>query len=226
VRRYGFHGLSYEYMATALPERHGELARGRVVVAHLGSGASLCAMQELRSVATTMGFSALDGLMMGTRTGALDPGAVLYLMEIEKLSLEEVGRMLYHRSGLLGVSGISPEPRVVVRHEGDPGEAGERARLALALYVRRIVREIGALAAVLGGLDLLVFTAGVGEHNAFVRERVCRDLAFLGVALDAMANEGDAPVISAPDSHVVVGVEPTNEEWVAARDALRVQRSA
>ena len=224
VRRYGFHGLSYEYLATALPERFGELARGRTVVAHLGSGASLCAMQDLRSVATTMGFSALDGLMMGTRTGSLDPGALLYLMEIEQLSLEEVARMLYHRSGLLGVSGLSPEPRVVVRHEGDPGEAGERARLALALYVRRIVREVGALAAVLGGLDLLVFTAGVGEHNAFVRERVCRDLAFLGVALDEAANAADAPVISSADSRVAVGVEPTNEEWVAARDALRVCR--
>ena len=221
LRRYGFHGLSYEYMATALPERHGDLARGRVVVAHLGSGASLCAMQGLRSVATTMGFSALDGLMMGTRTGALDPGALLYLMEIEKLSLEQVGQMLYHRSGLLGVSGISSEPRVVVRHEGDPGETGERARLALELYVRRIVREIGALAAVLGGLDLLVFTAGVGEHNAFVRERVCRDLAFLGLALDQGANAVDAPIISSDASRVRVGVEPTNEEWVAARDALR-----
>jgi acetate kinase len=221
LRRYGFHGLSYEYMATALPERHGDLARGRVVVAHLGSGASLCAMQGLRSVATTMGFSALDGLMMGTRTGALDPGALLYLMEIEKLSLEEVGQMLYHRSGLLGVSGISSEPRVIVRHEDDAGEAGERARLALELYVRRIVRETGALAAVLGGLDLLVFTAGVGEHNAFVRERVCRDLAFLGIALDQGANAADAPIISSDASRVRVGVEPTNEEWVAARDALR-----
>ena len=224
LRRYGFHGLSYEYMATALPERHGELARGRTVVAHLGSGASLCAMRELRSVATTMGFSALDGLMMGTRTGALDPGAVLYLMEIEKLSLEEVGRILYHRSGLLGVSGLSSEPRVIVKHENDGGEAGERARLALALYVRRIVREIGALAAVLGGIDLLAFTAGVGEHNAFVRERVCRDLAFLGVALDGAANAADAPLISSADSRVAVGVEPTNEEWVAARDALGALR--
>ncbi|MGJ4803235.1 acetate/propionate family kinase [Luteimonas sp. SDU82] len=222
LRRYGFHGLSYEYMATALPERHGDLARGRIVVAHLGSGASLCAMRELASVATTMGFSALDGLMMGTRSGALDPGALLYLMEIEKLSLEEVGQMLYHRSGLLGVSGISSEPRVIVQHEGDAGEAGERARLALALYVRRIVREIGALAAVLGGLDLLVFTAGVGEHNAFVRERVCRDLAFLGIALDQGANAADAAIISAGHSRVRVAVEPTNEEWVAARAALRV----
>ena len=169
-----------------------------------------------------MGFSALDGLMMGTRTGAIDPGAILYLMEMEKLSLEEVGQMLYRRSGLLGVSGISAEPRVIVQHEGDAGERGARARLALALYVRRIVREIGALVAVLGGLDALVFTAGVGEHNAFVRERVCRELAFLGVRLDEAANAGDAFVISRPDSPVLVGVEPTNEEWIAARDAQRL----
>ncbi|WP_298577022.1 acetate/propionate family kinase [uncultured Luteimonas sp.] len=218
LRRYGFHGLSYDYIATALPERHGDAARGRTIVAHLGSGASLCAMRDLESVATTMGFSALDGLMMGTRTGALDPGAVLYLMEIEKLSLDEVGQLLYHRSGLLGVSGISPEPRRIVEHEADEGEAGERARLALELYVRRIVREIGALVAVLGGLDMLVFTAGVGEHNDFIRERVCAGLAFLGVRLDAAANAGDAPIVSVADSRVLVGVEPTNEEWVAARD--------
>ena len=222
LRRYGFHGLSYAFMATALAERHGDAARGRTIVAHLGSGASLCAMRNLRSVATTMGFSALDGLMMGTRTGALDPGALLYLMEIEKLSLEEVGHLLYHRSGLLGVSGVSSEPRVIVQHEGDAGEPGERARLALALYVRRIVREIGALAAVLGGLELLVFTAGVGEHNAFVRERVCRDLAFLGVTLDEGRNAAHAPIISADGSRVIVGVEPTNEEWIAARDAAAV----
>jgi acetate kinase len=222
LRRYGFHGLSYAFMATALAERHGDTARGRTIVAHLGSGASLCAMRKLESIATTMGFSALDGLMMGTRTGALDPGALLYLMEIEKLSLEEVGRLLYHRSGLLGVSGVSSEPRVIVQHEADDGESGERARLALALYVRRIVREIGALAAVLGGLDLLVFTAGVGEHNAFVRERVCRDLGFLGVALDEGRNAAHAPIISADGSRVIVGVEPTNEEWIAARDAAAV----
>lgn len=219
LRRYGFHGLSYAYMATALSERHGARARGRTIVAHLGSGASLCAMQNLESVATTMGFSALDGLMMGTRTGALDPGALLYLMEIEKLSLEHVGQMLYHQSGLLGVSGLSAEPRVIVKHEADEGESGERARLALALYVRRIVREIGALAAVLGGLDLLVFTAGVGEHNAFIRERICRDLAFLGIELDDAANAINAPTISSTGSRVSVGVEPTNEEWIAAQQA-------
>ena len=220
LRRYGFHGLSYAYMATALPERHGDAARGRTVVAHLGSGASLCAMRGLESVATTMGFSALDGLMMGTRTGALDPGAVLYLMEIEKLGLDEVAQLLYHRSGLLGVSGISSEPRVIVRHEDDAGETGERARMALGLYVRRIVREIGALVAVLGGIDMLVFTAGVGEHNAFVRERVCRDLGWLGLELDAAANAADAAVISSPGSRVRVAVEPTNEEWIAARLAM------
>ncbi|MFT3755313.1 MAG: acetate/propionate family kinase [Pseudoxanthomonas sp.] len=219
LRRYGFHGLSYAYMATALAERHGDKARGRTIVAHLGSGASLCAMQNLQSVATTMGFSALDGLMMGTRTGALDPGAVIYLMEIEKLSLEEVGRVLYHQSGLLGVSGISPEPRVLERHENDAGENGERARIALALYVRRIVREIGALTAALGGLDMLVFTAGVGEHDAVIRERVCRDLAFLGVEIDDHANATNAAVISSAQSRVIVGIEPTNEEWIAARDA-------
>lgn len=220
LRRYGFHGLSYAYMATALAERHGEAARGRTVVAHLGSGASLCAMQDLQSVATTMGFSALDGLMMGTRTGALDPGAVIYLMEIRKLTLEQVGHVLYHESGLLGVSGISSEPRVIVQHEADQGEAGERARLALALYVRRIVRETASLAAVLGGLDMLVFTAGVGEHCAFVRERVCKDLAFLGAQLDDQANQDDAPIISRGESRVRICVEPTNEEWVAARETL------
>lgn len=226
LRRYGFHGLSYQFMATVLPEHYGSLAQGKVIVAHLGSGASLCAMQDLRSVATTMGFSALDGLMMGTRTGALDPGALLYLMEIEKLTLEQVGQLLYHRSGLLGVSGISDEPRVIVRHESDPGDVGEQARLALALYVRRIVREIGALSAVLGGLELLVFTAGVGEHNGFIRERVCRDLAFLGIALDATANASDAALISSRDSRVKVAVEPTNEEWVAAAETMRLIRQA
>ena len=166
-----------------------------------------------------MGFSALDGLMMGTRTGALDPGAVLYLMEVEKLSLDQVAQLLYRQSGLLGVSGVSSEPRVLVQHEQDEGEAGERARIALALYVRRIVREIGALVAVLGGLDLLVFTAGVGEHSAPIRARICADLAYLGLRLDTNANAADAAVISGEDSDVMVGVEPTNEEWVAAVEA-------
>ena len=221
VRRYGFHGLSYEYMSHALPERHGDAARGRTIVAHLGSGASLCAMRDLKSQATTMGFSALDGLMMGTRCGALDPGAVIYLMEIEKLSLAEVGRMLYQDSGLLGVSGVSPDPRVLL-----PLEAGnERVRTALALYVRRIVREIGALSAVLGGLDMLVFTAGIGENNAELRRRVCQQLGWLGIQLDAEANARHDAVISSTGSQILVGVEKTNEEWVAASAAQQLLTS-
>ncbi len=216
LRRYGFHGLSYEYVAIAIAERHGDAARGNTIVAHLGSGASLCGMQGLRSVATTMGFSALDGLMMGTRCGALDPGAVLYLMEIEKLTLERVGRILYHESGLLGVSGVSADPRALLPLEGENAQV----RDALALYVRRIVREIGALAAALGGVDMLVFTAGIGEHNAVIRERVCAGLGFLGIAVDPALNAAHAPTISSESSRVRVAIEPTNEEWIAARDAL------
>ncbi len=218
VRRYGFHGLSYEYLSLALAERHGDAARGRTLVAHLGSGASLCAMRDLQSAATSMGFSALDGLMMGTRCGALDPGAVLHLMETERLTLEEVGRMLYHGSGLLGVSGVSADVRDLLALEA----AHPRAAAALALYVRSIVREIGALVATLGGLDMLVFTAGVGEHNAVVRERVCARLDWLGAELDATANTGHEAVISTPASRVRLCVEPTHEEWVAARHAQRL----
>lgn len=220
LRRYGFHGLSYHYQSIALPQRHGALAQGRVIVAHLGSGASLCGMQDAKSIATTMGFSALDGLMMGTRTGAIDPGVVLYLQEIKRLSPEAIGQMLYHQSGLLGVSGSSSEPRVLLPMESQEDVQGERARDALALYVRRIVREIGALIAVLGGLDLLVFTAGVGEHSAEIRKRVCAGFSYLGITIDAAANEGNAAVISGKDSSITVGVEPTNEEWIAAREAL------
>ena len=218
LRRYGFHGLSYDYQSIALGERYGDAARARTIVAHLGSGASLCAMRDLKSVATTMGFSALGGLMMSTRCGSIDPGAVIYLIEIEKLSLAEVGDMLYHRSGLLGVSGVSSDPRELL-----PLEAGnERVRAALALFVNRIVREIGALTAILGGLDMLVFTAGIGEHNAEIRARVCRALGFLGAELDDDANRRNAPCISTAASRMMLTVEPTNEEWVAARDAARV----
>ena len=214
LRRYGFHGLSYEYLSIALPQRYGDAARGRTLAAHLGSGASLCALRDLQSVATTMGFSALDGLMMGTRCGALDPGAVIFLMQVQKLSLEQVARTLYHESGLLGMSGTSSDPRVLLQHEDDAN-----VRDALALYVRCIVREAGALAAVLGGLDMLAFTAGIGEHNPVIRSRVCAALAFLGVQLDETANAANAPVISSATSRVKVVVEPTNEEWIAARQA-------
>ena len=216
LRRYGFHGLSYAYMAVALAQRHGDAARGRTIVAHLGSGASLCAMQGLQSVATTMGFSALDGLMMGTRCGALDPGAVLYLMEIEQLTLAQLAHLLYRESGLLGVSGLSADTRVLLEREAQD----EGARDALALFVRRMAREIGALVAVLGGLDMLVFTAGIGENSAEIRRRTCAQLGFLGVLLDEAANGRHARVISTADSAVIVGVEPTNEEWMVASQAM------
>lgn len=212
IRRYGFHGLSYEYQSIALAERHGDAARGRTIVAHLGSGASLCGMRDLKSVATTMGFSALDGLMMGTRSGSIDPGVLLYLMETDKLTPQELGHLLYHEAGLLGVSGISSDPRVLLDREG----TDENARSALALYLRRILREIGSMTAALGGLDMLVFTAGIGEHNATLRARICEGLGWLGVEIDHQANQGDSPVISAGGSRVLVGVEPTNEEWIAA----------
>lgn len=215
LRRYGFHGLSYEYMSVVLAETYGDSVRGRTIVAHIGSGASLCAMQDLRSVATTMGFSALDGLMMGTRCGALDPGALLYLMETDKLTLEQLAHLLYHESGLLGISGVSSDPRELLRHEA----GNVRVQDALALYVRRIVREIGALVALLGGLDMLVFTAGVGEHNAEIRTRICRELGYIGLAIDASANAADAALISDGHSKVKVAVTPTNEEWVVARHA-------
>jgi acetate kinase len=220
IRRYGFHGLSYEYMAVALPERHGDAARGRTIVAHLGSGASLCAMHELKSVATTMGFSALDGLMMGTRCGSLDPGVILYLLEHDKLGAADLARLLYKDSGLLGVSGLSPSPKTLLEAES----MNPRARAALDLYVRRIVREIGALTAVLGGLDMLAFTAGVGEHSAVLRERICRALSWLGIDIETDANRGDAATISRPSSRVRVAIEPTNEEWIAASHARRALR--
>ncbi|MCB1569836.1 MAG: acetate/propionate family kinase, partial [Xanthomonadales bacterium] len=215
LRRYGFHGLSYEYQAIALRKRHGDLARGRTLVAHLGSGASLCAMRDLRSVATTMGFSALDGLMMGTRCGALDPGVVLSLMETGRFTTQRMAQLLYRESGLLGVSGVSSDPRVLLATEA----TNPRSKMALDLYVRRIVREIGALGAILGGIDLLVFTAGIGEHNAVIRERVCAELGLFNIRLDAAANAAHAPVISNTDSASVVAVEPTNEEWMAASHA-------
>jgi acetate kinase len=218
VRRYGFHGLSYEYMSIALAERHGDAAHGRTIVAHLGSGASLCAMHGLRSVATTMGFSALDGLMMGTRCGSLDPGVLLHLIENEEFDVHELSHLLYHQSGLLGVSGISssPQPLLEVEHEIP------RAQLALELYVQRIVREIGALTASLGGLDMLAFTAGVGEHSAVLRQRICDELTWLGVHVNDDANRCHASTISSAQSRVRVAVEPTNEEWIAASHALRV----
>jgi acetate kinase len=175
-------------------------------------------MRDLQSVATTMGFSALEGLMMGTRCGSLDPGVLLYLTQAEKLGASELERLLYRESGLLGVSGLSPSPQVLL--EAEPGNP--RARTALELWVRRVVREIGALTAVLGGLDMLVFTAGIGERSAVLRERICAALGWLGLELDPDANRANAPTISRAESRVRVAVEPTNEEWIAASHAVRV----
>ena len=216
VRRYGFHGLSYEYIAHVLPDHAGAAADGRVVVAHLGHGASMCAMRGRRSVATTMGFTALDGLPMGHRCGALDPGVLLYLMRSKGMDYDALSDLLYHRSGLLGVSGISDDMRDLLA-SGEPA-----AREAVDLFVYRIIREMGSLAAALGGLDALVFTAGIGEHAAAVREGVCRGAEWLGVALDARANAEDRTTISRPDSRVAVFVIPTDEDLMIARHALAV----
>ena len=212
VRRYGFHGLSYEYIAEVLPQHLDPgVARGRVIVAHLGNGASMCAMKDLRSQATTMGFTAVEGLMMGTRTGSLDPGVLLYLMDYRHLDATALTRLLYKESGLLGVSGISQDMRVLL------DSAAPEAREAVDLFCYRILREVGSLAAALGGLDALVFTGGIGEHGAAVRERVCARLDWLGVRLNPAANAANASSISATDSRIDVCVIPTNEEWIIAR---------
>jgi acetate kinase len=214
VRRYGFHGLSYEYVAGALRELDPDAARGRTIVAHLGNGASMCAMQDGRSVATTMGFTPLDGLVMGTRAGALDPGVVLHLQRALGHSLADVERLLYHRAGLLGVSGVSADMRTLLASD-DP-----RAAQAVEMFCYRAVREIGSLAAALGGLDALVFTGGIGEHAAPVRERIVQPLGWLGVATDAQANASHGPRIGAAGSRVAVWVVPTDEEKVILRHTL------
>jgi acetate kinase len=220
VRRYGFHGLSYEHVASVLPSVDAAAARGRTVVLHLGNGASMCALQEGRSVATTMGFTALDGLPMGTRCGALDPGVLIWLADERGMDAREVERLLYDRSGLLGVSGISSDMRTLLSSP-DP-----RARLAVDLYVYRIGRELGSLAAALGGLDAIVFTAGVGENAAAIRERVCRGAAWLGVVLDPAANAAGGPRISAPGSRVGAFVVHTDEELMIASHTRRLLRAA
>ncbi|MGH9867412.1 MAG: acetate/propionate family kinase [Candidatus Polarisedimenticolia bacterium] len=211
VQRYGFHGLSYEYIASVLPEMAPEIAQGRVIVAHLGSGASLCALKGGRSIDSSLGFTALDGLCMGTRPGSLDPGVVLYLFQSLGLSAKEVEALLYKKSGLLGISGISNDMRDLLKSD-DP-----RARLAVEYFVYRAAKEIGALTAVLGGIDALVFTAGVGENSAEIRGRICRSSAWLGIELDPEANEKGAPRITTARSSVPVWVIPTNEELMIAR---------
>jgi acetate kinase len=211
LRRYGFHGLSYEYITSALPEVAPEIARGRVIVAHLGSGASLCALRDGKSVDNSLGFTALDGLCMGTRPGALDPGIVLYLFQTLGLSPKEVETMLYKESGLLGISGISNDMReLLARSEPE-------AQLAVDYFVYRAAKEIGALTAALGGIDGLVFTAGIGENSPDIRRRICEASSWLGVELDAEANANRGPRISTPQSRVSTWVIPTNEELMIAR---------
>jgi acetate kinase len=219
VCRYGFHGLSYEYIARTLPTVAPQVVRGAVVVAHLGSGASMCAIRDGRSVDSTMGFTALDGLPMGTRCGQLDPGVVLYLMHRKGYEVEDVERLLYREAGLLGLSGLSNDVRDLLASQ-DP-----RARLALDYFVYRVGRELGSLAAALGGLDAVVLTAGIAENSPEMRARICAQAAWLGLRLDEAANRGAGPCISAPGSRVSAWVIPTDEERMIAEHTLAVWRA-
>jgi len=216
VIRYGFHGLSYEYIASVLPTIDDRAAAGRTIVAHLGNGASMCALNACRSVATTMSFSALDGLPMGTRCGSLDPGVLLYLLAHHHLDVRELEKLLYSQSGLLGVSGISSDMRDLL------ASSDSHAREAVELFVYRIGREIGSLTAALGGLDALVFTGGIGERSAVIRSQICLAAAWLGLELDTTANNhNNGPRISLPTSCVSAWVIPANEELRIAQHTRR-----
>jgi len=220
IRRYGFHGLSYEYVARRFRMINPDVAAGRVVVAHLGSGASMCALRDGKSIASTMGFSAMDGLVMGTRPGNIDPGVILYLIQEKGMEAKELSELLYKKSGLLGVSGLSSDMRVLL-DSVDP-----YALEAVDLFIYRIQRELGSLAAALGGLDALVFTAGVGENSAPIRSRICNAAECLGLCLDSEANKKGNTKISTEDSTVSIWIIPTNEELMIAthtRDILRKQ---
>ena len=216
VRRYGFHGLSYEYVAMRLRETEPALAGGRVIVAHLGNGASLCAMRDGRSVASTMGFTAVDGLMMGTRTGALDPGVLLYLMDERGMNARQIEELIYSKSGLLGVSGISADMRAL------RGSPAPQAREAIDLFVYRIAREIGSMAAALHGIDGLVFTGGIGENDPATRREVIEQCSWLGVELDPTLNDKPGGRICAASSRVAALVIPTDEERMIARHTMQV----
>lgn len=220
VRRYGFHGLSYEYVASAMRAVDAKAAAGRMVVAHLGNGASMCAIAGGSSVASTMGFTALDGLMMGTRPGNLDPGVLVWLMDEMKMGPRDIERLLYHRSGLLGVSGVSSDMRTLLA-SGEP-----RAAFAIELFCYRIARELGSLVAALGGLDALVFTGGIGEHAAPVRARVVRAAGWLGLELDDAANGDRAARITTAGSRVPAYVVPTDEELMIARHVRALESAS
>ena len=219
VKRYGFHGLSYEYITSVLPAYDGKLASGRVVIAHLGNGASMCAVKGGRSVATTMGFTAVCGLPMGTRSGTIDPGILIYMMDHYGMDSRGVEELIYNRSGLLGVSGISSDMRALLA-SGDP-----RAREAVELFIYRIGRELGSLAAALRGIDGIVFTGGIGENAAYIREKVCLDAGWLGLELDKEANDAGGPMISRKGSGVSAWVIPTNEELIIASHTKRLLES-
>jgi acetate kinase len=216
LQRYGFHGLSYEYIASVLPQVAPEIATGRVIVAHLGSGSSLCAMRDGKSVDSTLGFTALDGLCMGTRPGSIDPGVVLYLFQNLGFSVKQVEAILYKKSGLLGISDLSNDMRDLL------ASSEPRARLAVDFFIYRAAKEIGALAAVLEGIEGLVFTAGIGENSAEIRKRICKASAWLGVEFDEEANLRKGPRISRPGSRVSAWVIPTNEELMIARQTGRL----
>jgi acetate kinase len=216
VQRYGFHGLSYEYIVSVLPVVAPGIAKARVIIAHLGSGASLCAVQDGKSVDSTLGFTALDGLCMGTRPGAIDPGVILYLFQNLGLTPKEVEAILYKKAGLLGISGLSNDMRDLLASD-EPA-----ARLAVDYFVYQATKQIGALAAVLGGIDALVFTAGIGENSVEIRQRICRAAAWLGIRVDDAANARRAPRISPPRCKVSTWVIPTNEELMIAQHAGRL----
>ncbi len=216
IRRYGFHGLSYEYIASVLPEVMPDHAKGKIVVAHLGNGASMCAIERGRSVATTMSFTAVDGLPMGTRVGALDPGVILYLLQHEQMNVKAIEQLIYEQSGLLGVSGLSSDMRTLLASDAPA------ARKAVDLFIYCIGRELGSLAAALGGLDALVFTAGIGERSAEIRANVCRGARWLGITLDEEANTEGGPRISSPSSAISAWVIPTDENLMIARHTRRL----
>jgi acetate kinase len=216
IKRYGFHGLSYEYIASRLPQIDARAESGRTVVCHLGNGASMCALRAGRSVATTMGFTPLDGLPMGTRCGSLDPGVLLHLLEHDQLTVRELTDLLFHRSGLLGISGISADMRDLL------GSKEASAAEAVEYFCYRIARELGSLAAALGGLDVVVFTAGIGEHAAHVRARVCELSRWLGIRIDPHANAAHRTALHTSESSVHVCIIPTNEELMIAQHTRQV----
>ena len=219
VRRYGFHGLSYEYISGEIQRTAPHLAAGRVIIAHLGNGASMCAVRNGRSIASTMGFSALDGLPMGTRCGQLDPGVVLYLMDQKGMTAAAISDLLYQQSGLLGLSGLSNDMRTL--EAAGTAEAAE----AIDYFVFRCQREVGGLAAALGGIDALVFSGGIGENSPFIRSRICESMAWMGIEMDPGRNAGNERLISRDNAATRVLVIPTNEEVVIARAAQAILRS-